>query len=260
MMGKANLTPIPERRSSRSMLHGNADGSIPSTPGQRAPLSSAHATPPKGLTVPARGVSTSPIRRPSGPQLRRAPSRTFVPAVLPPVDTPRLTHARLSLAIRLYSPIFMGGATVEGQVHVEVDGGLSETKRRSRPVLSLRRISVSLVGIERCKGRREIFRALTCDLIDGSHPPPVTMAPDHGTDWWDVIPSDSVLPFRLDLPVDMGPPPYQSKKVGISYWLSTLAEFRILGKKQFVRESQEITVLTVHDREFRLVMFCLYCE
>lgn len=76
------------------------------------------------------------------------------------------------------------------------------------------------------------------------------MAPDHSTDCWDVIPSDSVLPFRLDLPVDMGPPPYQSKKVGISYWLSTLAEFRILGKKQFVRESQEITVLTVHDREF----------
>ena len=65
---------------------------------------------------------------------------------------------------------------------------------------------------------------------------------------WDVVASELVLPFRLDLPVDMGPPPYESKKAGISYWLSTLAEFKIAGKQHFVCESQEIMDLTVHDR------------
>ena len=50
---------------------------------------------------------------------------------------------------------------------------------------------------------------------------------------WDVVASDSVLPFHLDLPVDMGPPPYESTKVGISYWLSTLAEFKIAWKVAF---------------------------
>ena len=65
---------------------------------------------------------------------------------------------------------------------------------------------------------------------------------------WDVVASELVLPFRLDLPVDMGPPPYESKKAGISYWLSTLAESKIAGKQHFVCESQEIMVLTVHDR------------
>ena len=108
------------------------------------------------------------------------------------------------------------------------------------------------MGIEQCKSKQEIFQALTCDLIDGPHPPPTTMAPGASTSiesTWDVVASESVLPFRLDLPVDMGPPPYESKKVGISYWLSTLAEFKIAGKQHFVRESQEIMVLTVHDRK-----------
>lgn len=94
-----------------------------------------------------------------------------------------------------------------------------------------------------------MFRALSSHLIDAEHPPPASMAPDSGSDAsWDVQPSNSTLPFRLDLPVVMGPPPYKSKKVGISYWLSVLAEFKISGKKHFIRRSREVTVLTVHDR------------
>ena len=147
----------------------------------------------------------------------------------------------------------MGGATVEGEVHVSIDGGGLESKRKSKIPLSVRKTSITLVGIERCKSRQEIFRALTCDLIDGSHPPPPGMAPGPGTSSegpWDVVASVTVLPFRLDLPVDMGPPPYESKKVGISYCLSTLVEFEIAGRTHFVRDSQEIMVLTVHDRRF----------
>lgn len=51
----------------------------------------------------------------------------------------------------------------------------------------------------------------------------------------------------------MGPPPYESQNVGISYWFSTLAEFKIAGKQHFVRESQEIMFLTVHDPKKALV-------
>ena len=143
----------------------------------------------------------------------------------------------------------MGGATLEGEVHVGIDGGPFQTRRKSTPGLSLGKISVTLVGIERCKGRLDMFRALSSDLIDAVHPPPASMAPGPGPDaTWDVQPSNSTLPFRLDLPVVMGPPPYKSKKVGISYWLSTLAEFTISGKQHLVRQSREVTVLTVHDR------------
>jgi len=58
----------------------------------------------------------------------------------------------------------------------------------------------------------------------------------------------SVLPFRLDLPVVMGPPPYKDKKVGIKYIVSTTVEAKIADKAEFVRESQDVAVLTVHDR------------
>ena len=138
---------------------------------------------------------------------------------------------------------------MEGEIHVGIDGGPFEIRRKSTPGLSLSRISTTLVGIERCEGRKDMFRALSNDLIDTAHPPPASMSPDPEADaTWDVQPSNSTLRFRLDLPVVMGPPPYKSKKVGISYWLSALAEFKISGKKHFVRQSREVTVLTVHDR------------
>lgn len=138
---------------------------------------------------------------------------------------------------------------MEGEIHVGIDGGPFETRRNSTPGLSLGRMSVTLVGIERCKGRKDMFRALSSDLIDAAHPPPASMAPEPGPEaTWGVQPSNSTLPFRLDLPVVMGPPPYKSK-VGISYWLSTLAEFEVSGKKHIVRQSREVTVLTVHDRK-----------
>ena len=165
------------------------------------------------------------------------------------IDTPRLTHSRLTLAIHLSGPIFMGGATLEGEVHIGIDGGPFETRRKSTPGLSLGKISATLIGVERCKARQHIFRALSSDLIDAAHPPPASMAPDPGSNAsWAVQPSNSTLPFRLDLPMTMGPPPYRSKKAGISYWLCTSAEFKISGKSHFVRQSREVTVLTVHDR------------
>lgn len=138
---------------------------------------------------------------------------------------------------------------MEGAIFVKIDAGALEKKRKPKQPLSLRTIFVTLIGIERCKGRQEIFRVLKTDVIDEEHPPPATMELAGDFDGsWDVAPSDSQLPFCLDLPVSMGPPPYKSKQVGISYWLSAFVEFVIGGKNYFVRQSREIMVLTVHDR------------
>ena len=245
------LSSIPERSSSKQIHPGSSVISMRSRSAATNPPLPPHGTPSNGTTVPARGRSTSPIRRTNVLTLRRAPSRTFAPSVMPTdlLDTPRLSHSRLNLAVRLSAPVFVGGATVEGELHVGVDGGPFEARRKSTPGLSLSKITATLMGIERCKGRQDIFRALSSDLIDAAHPPPASMAPDPGADPpWDVQPSNSTLPFRLDLPVVIGPPPYKSRKAGISYWLSASAEFSISGKRHIVRQYREVAVLTVHDR------------
>lgn len=252
-MARANvdlLTVIPERTSSK-ILYGTSTASMLPTP-SRAPSSiPAEDTLGPRYAVPKRGRAESPIRRPDDSNPPGHLSTTFVPSILPNdlLDAPRLGHPRVSLAIHLSSPIYMGGATLEGEVKITTDGGIPGTTRKQKPTLSLKKLSVTLIGIERCKGRQEIFRALMSDVIDRSNHPPMTMAPILGPDaTWDVQPSESKLPFRLDLPVLMGPPPYKSKEVGISYSLSTIAEFRIGGKKYFARESRDVVVLTVHDR------------
>ena len=248
----SHLSSIPERSSSRQLFHATPAVSETSLASHAPPPLLSHGTSNKGATVPARGRSTSPIRRPNPLTLRRAPSRTIAPSFIPTplLAAPKLNHSRLALAIHLSAPIFVGGATVEGEIHVGIDGGPFSIRRKSVPALSLSRISATLLGIERCRGRQDIFRALACDLIDAAHPPPASMALDPGAGMaWDVQPSNSTLPFRLDLPVLMGPPPYKSKKVGISYWVCASAEFEIAGKKHVVRQSREVAVLTIHDRK-----------
>ncbi|KAL6713345.1 hypothetical protein ACLMJK_008810 [Lecanora helva] len=240
------LSRIPERKSSRQLSSGASVLSRTSH-GALQPLLT-------GSNVAPKGTSTSPIRRPD--TLRKAPSRTFVPALWPTdlLDTHNITHSRIDLGLRLSSPVFMGGATVEGSVCMRIDGGSLEKRRRTKEVLSIQNLSVTLVGIERCKGRQEIFRVLRSDLIDEGHPPPSSMALNTGFDGsWDVGPSDAQLPFCVDLPVSVGPPPYKSKRYGITYWLTALVEFTVAGKKHYVRQSREIVVLTVHDPEKALV-------
>lgn len=227
------LTRIPERRSSRlfhpqepSRSTGEASVALP------APISSFGPSlkPPDLVTL--RGKSVSPIRRPT---VKGHGSRTYIPAVLPTaiLDLQKLTHPRLTLDVRLSAPLFMGGATVEGDVRILIDRGFSNRRRSSLPSLKLQRVSVSVVGIEYVKGRQELFRALTTNVVRISDPP---------------IAADVTKSFSLDLPVLMGPPPYKSRKAGIKYVVSCLAEAQIAGKAHFVRQSKDITVLTAHDR------------
>ena len=228
------LKRIPERRSSR-LFHPQDPSSNTGeafVPLPAAPISSFGPTlkPPDLVTL--RGRSVSPIRRPTA---RGRSSRTYIPAVLPTdiLDVPKLTHPRLSLDVRLSAPLFMGGATVEGDVRILIDRGFSDRRRSSLPSLKLQRVSVSVVGIEYCKGRQELFRALTTNVVRVSDPP---------------VAADVTKSFSVDLPVCMGPPPYKSRKAGIKYLVSCLAEAQIAGKVHFVRQSKDITVLTAHDR------------
>ena len=145
----------------------------------------------------------------------------------------------------------MGGGTVEGQVIVTIDGGKAINRSTSRPVIAVGRISVDVLGVERCHGKDSIFRSLACELIDEAHPPPgPMMAASRAISdaFWQVAPSTSTLPFRLDLPVYMGPPPYDSKHTQIKYILCVTLAIRISGKQNYVRRSQEIVILSVHDR------------
>jgi len=55
----------------------------------------------------------------------------------------------------------------------------------------------------------------------------------------------------LNLPVNMGPPPYHSKTARIRYILCTSLLIKIAGQPFQVRESQDISILSVHDRRYK---------
>lgn len=190
--------------------------------------------------------------------LRRAPSRTFVPHALPIdiIDFPRLLHPRVTIDVRISAPIFMGGATAEGIVELTIDGGPKAARARRQAPISIDRISVALVGIERSGARQHIFRCLMTDLIDEAHLPPLEMArPNQAVSdqLWEVMRSRTALPFRINLPVMLGPPPFHSKKNSIRYLISVLVEAKMDGRRTYVRKSEEVMVLTVHDPEKALV-------
>ena len=261
------VSRVPERRSSRSQLRHRMSrfSRASSDATDRAPRTPSS----QRQTILPRGQSTSPVRdaatrlNPVSSGMRRIPSRTFVRSVKPVdiLDMPEIGHARVSLEMRVPAPLFVGGGTVEGQLYVTVDGGRFKSRQKPKPIISIGRISVDILGVESLQGKKFIFRTLANELIDETHPPPATMvaAPRALSDaYWDVMPSVSVLPFRLDLPVNMGPPPYSSKPVSIKYILCATMTFRILGKQYQVRRSQDIPVLTVHDRMFSITGSNLY--
>ena len=226
------LASIAERRSSIN-FKSQADTVSSSTP-TTSPKPSAASTfvhQPTNV-ISSRGTSASPIKRRS---LDGKGSRTFVPAVLPTdiLDLPKLTHSRLQFNVHLSAPLFIGGATVEGNVHIKFDSGIPDSKRQALSPLTVHRISATVIGVERCKQRRQIFRALTTKIV---HLPDLPLI------------EDAVKPFTIDLPLSMGPPPYKSKKLAIFYLLSLLVEFRIDDHTHWLRQNQEIDVLTVHNR------------
>lgn len=215
----------------------------------------------EGLTIPNRGPGCSPVkdarsrydavREDSG---RRVPSRTQVRMAqsVDILEFPTYRHPRVKLDLRVSAPLFVGGGSIEGHVHVTVD---ENERLRSRRSLALGAICVDLVGFEDVDGgRKAAFLAVGTELIDTAHPPPSNMVeprnplvPDDR--FWTLSPSTSALPFMVSLPLDTGPPPFRSKHASIRFLLCATALIRDAGKLYRVRVSQDVNVIATYDPE-----------
>ncbi|KAF2875415.1 hypothetical protein BDV95DRAFT_602851 [Massariosphaeria phaeospora] len=270
---------VPPRSSSqtraRSMSHPRQPPPIPPVPiTQRPPpLPSLNTVPtlplppPRGSghTIPRRGQSQSPLRNVaarldpiSHDTHRRIPSRTFTrePLSNELLEFPTHRHPRVNLGLDLTAGVFVGGGSIEGTVQINVDDA---ERIRHRRTLDIARISIDLLGLEEMTGnRRSVFLNLATELIDDQNPPPQNMVDSQeqmGYDdpFWHLMPSVTNLPFIISLPLNVGPPPFQSKNARIRYLLCVSLLIRDQGKQYIVRTSEDISVLSVYDPEKALV-------
>lgn len=250
---------MPERRSSASVLGYNAitrESSIQDFPSWRLPPGSA-----VGQVIPSRGRAHSPVRKAldqdavSTENLRRSPSKTFIRIAPPPgiLDTTSSQHGRIEMSVRLPAPLFVGGGTIEGHISLIVDNGV-QPKPRAKPIL-ISKLSIDVIGVEEVSdGRRWIFLSLATDVFDIKHPPPMSLvtsqAPvSHSELFWALKPSHVSLPFRVNLPLNIGPPPYVCRKAGIRYFLCPVVIVESEGEQSVIRQRCNIQMLTVHDPE-----------
>ncbi|KAF2199109.1 hypothetical protein GQ43DRAFT_473928 [Delitschia confertaspora ATCC 74209] len=218
-----------------------------------------------GHTISRRGKSQSPLRQIAArldavchDTQRRIPSQTFIrePLSNELLEFPTHRHPRINLGVDLSAGIFVGGGTIEGTIQIKV----SDSDRvRHRKTLDIARISIDLLGLEEMVGhKRSVFLNLAVELIDGDNPPPKNMVDSQeliGSDdlFWHLMPSTTNLPFIMSLPLNVGPPPFQSKNARIRYQLCVSLLIRDQEKQYIVRTSEDVTVLSVYDPEKALV-------
>lgn len=252
------VTVVPPRSSSRTGL--KQSGSFtripipsPATPRRRRRQIWNH----NGLDSPIKPIKPQSLL--DGPGLSRAPSKTIIKAknsaLYDVVDHPSHLHPRVKLALCISAPLFVGGSSVEGSVRIKVD---EADRLRHRKALTLERVSVDLLGIEEVSGaKRHVFLALGNELVDMTHPPPDDMIDSwrvvNPSRSWILLPSVTHLPFLVTLPLEVGPPPFQSKHAKIRYVLAVTLTIKDDGRLLSVRCSQDITVLSVYDPEKALV-------
>ena len=264
---------VPPRSSShtraRSLSRTRAPPKLPLQITYRAPTTTALNTiptmplpPPKGsgTTIPRRGQSQSPLHHVatrldpvSHDTHRRIPSRTFIrePLSKELLEFPSHRHPRIELGLDLSAGIFVGGGSIEGTVQINIDDA---ERIRHRRTLDIARISIDLLGLEEMSGnRRSVFLNLATELIDENNPPPHNMVdtqePIGSNDlYWHLMPSVTNLAFNLSLPLNVGPPPFQSKNARIRYVLCVSLLIRDHGKQYIVRTSEDVIVLPVYDR------------
>jgi Arrestin (or S-antigen), C-terminal domain len=255
------MKDVPERRSSASIFaKGNATSrhsSVNDFPSWKLPPPSAG-----GQVIPPRGHASSPVREAmkhdavSSDTLCLSPSKTFI-RTTPPLeilDLSNIHHGRVDMNLQTPAPLFVGGGTIEGHLLLTIDGGGSARKSKPKP-LSISRLSIDVVGVEEVTdGRRWIFLSLATELFDKQHPPPIslvtTQTPASGSSiYWPLQPASVVIPFCLNLPLNIGPPPYVSKQARIRYILCATAYIKPAGSLALVRQSFEIQMLTVYDPE-----------
>lgn len=251
---------IPPIQSTQQML---ATTSLPAVPTIPLP-------PPRGAghTIPRHGQSQSPLRHVaarldpiSHDTNRRIPSRTFIREPTPKelLEFPSHRHPRIEVGLDLSAGVFVGGGSIEGTVQINVDDA---ERIRHKRTLDIARISIDLLGIEEMNGnRRCVFLNLATELIDEDNPPPQNMVDNQepiGSEelFWHLMPSVTNLAFDLSLPLNVGPPPFQSKNARIRYVLCVSVLIRDHGKQYIVRTSEDVTVLSVYDRRQLLSALC----
>ncbi|EXJ94990.1 hypothetical protein A1O1_00108 [Capronia coronata CBS 617.96] len=251
---------VPERRSSASIF---SRGLRPSgqVSMQEMPTWGMPELDDNCKVVPDRGRAESPVRQAIGRSaqsseiLRPSAARTFI-RTSPPhelLDNGSSRHPRVELSVRLPSPLFVGGGTVEGQIAVQVDGG-GTRKSKLKPI-HVSKASVDVIGVEEISdGRRWVFLSLATELFDSDNLPPPSLVtsqrPLPGPElWWELKASTSVLPFCVNLPLKLGPPPYASRQASIRYLLCPSVVIRVGDKRSVVRQTWNVQMLTVHDPE-----------
>ncbi|KAI9812174.1 MAG: hypothetical protein M1827_004840 [Pycnora praestabilis] len=253
---------IPRRRSSQKLQKRGSRGSgISFAPSLALPPPTG-----SGHSLRNRAHSHSPVRgaaarhtRLSTDTVRRPPSRTFVRSFRPDdiLAFPHYKHPRIRIDVRVAAPLFTGGGTVEGKIYTVVDGGVNGRVRKKE--LSLGRVSVDVLGVEEASAeRKSMFLTLSNELIDIDHPPPANMlAPSTPSLppklFWTLMPSTSVMPFRINLPLNVGPTTFQSKQLRIRYVLCVTMLIKVADKQYFVRQSRDIALISVFDPEKVLV-------
>lgn len=254
------MKDVPERRSSASFLGKcnatSRHSSVNDFPSWKLPPPSA-----AGQTIPSRGRASSPVRNAmkhdpvASTTVAGSHSKTFI-RTTPPLDILDLgitRHGRVDISLQTPAPLFVGGGTIEGHVLLTVDGG--STRKTKGKSLSISRLSIDVIGVEEVTdGRRWIFLSLATELFDIHHPPPAPLisaqTPAPGPELsWPLQPSSVVIPFCVNLPLNIGPPPYVSKQARIRYILCGTAYVTSGGNRALIRQSFEIQMLTVYDPE-----------
>ncbi len=254
------MKEVPDRRSSASFLGKcnatSRHSSVNDFPSWKLPPPSA-----AGKTIPSRGRASSPVRdvmkhdAVASTTVGRSPPKTFI-RTTPPLDILDIgnnRHGRVDISLQTPAPLFVGGGTIEGHLLLTVDGG--STRKIKGKSLSISRLSIDVVGVEEVTdARRWIFLSLATELFDVHHPPPAPLVsaqtPASGPELsWPLQPSSVAIPFCLNLPLNIGPPPYVSKQARIRYILCGTAHITSGGNRHLIRQSFEIQMLTVYDPE-----------
>lgn len=186
----------------------------------------------------------------------RVPSKTIVKIenfnATDILDNPMHYHHRIKMDLLIVAPLFVGGSTVEGTIRLVID---EAERTRQRKTLTMERLQIDLIGVEEVSGgRRHVFIDLGNELVDAAHPPPEDMIESQHTLMpqersWTLIPCIRELPFMLRLPLEVGPPPFQSRHARIRYVLCATLHIKDGGKPLSVRTSLHTQILSVYDRE-----------
>lgn len=255
------LQDIPNRTSSTGFVAKRGtqlrqSSSISECPSWKLPPPSA-----AGRLIPPRGRSNSPVRAAlkTDPFLTntigRSPTKTSIRKT-PPLDIldfEIIRHSRVEMSLQPLAPLFVGGGTVEGHVLLRVDRG--STRKTTLKPLSISRLSLDVVGVEEVTdGRRWIFLSLVTELFDRAHPPPAGLVTTQISALetelsWHLQPATVVIPFCVNLPLNIGPPPYAVKQNRIRYILCATAHVKTACKRSLIRQSLNIQMLTAFDPE-----------